>query len=803
MKVAKFNEFFAKVGRTQVQYRWTFLVILIILTAICCSGLAKFSLARGEEGWFGESDEITLNTKKYEQVFGNLNGVGILLVKQGEGDVFSKDILEVIDKIGNRMRNEMPFADRLTSIIDIDIPVGNADGFEIVKPYKNGIPSDPEELAKARSLVMRGTEKTNALINALVSDDGRETWITLSLHPFKGKELEDKFDGDDEKAHLTIGYKLMEIIESEEFQNKDFKLYGGGIPFDKACEDRYEVPEYGIRVLISVAVMLLFLAILLRNIFGVIIPAIATISAIASVFGAMTYFGTKADSTLVTLPVVLGMALAVGYSVHYIKMFKLFFRRTGKRKESVVKCVEECGWPVFFTVLTTMASFVSFLFVDMKPLAWMGKTSSLIVLAIYIYVTILIPISLSFGKDRTPKKNTPNGATKLDTVFSTWARYVYKRKWSFIIGAALIMAAFIPGMFKITTRLDYLNISGDKMPYIQEIRKMLKTKLGNQYSYTVMISYDDEGAFKNPEKMKSLLQLEDYLGTLSLTKWSGGKPRVTSATSILKEMNRALNEGKDSFFVVPEDEYVLAQLMEMSSIEMHEDFSENMDDEFRIAAVNVDMTKFDTEEALDNVNPLKVKLAELFPGAQCTLLGDMIQYSEMNNRIIYGGIKSFGFSLVIIAIMLIFAFSSIRLGLIGLLPNIAPVILVGGVMGYFDFAIDLSSVTVMPMILGIAVDDTIHLTTHLKMRYEQLGSSEHAMEATFREIGSTMFLTTVILCAIFGVYVFSSLHFLAVLGTLIIIGLSAALFADYTITPALLHVTNPFGKEKRRHRKEP
>jgi hypothetical protein len=425
------------------------------------------------------------------------------------------------------------------------------------------------------------------------------------------------------------------------------------------------------------------------------------------------------------------------------------------------------------------------------------------VLAIYIYVTILIPISLSFGKDRTPKKNTPNGATKLDTVFSTWARYVYKRKWSFIIGAALIMAAFIPGMFKITTRLDYLNISGDKMPYIQEIRKMLKTKLGNQYSYTVMISYDDEGAFKNPEKMKSLLQLEDYLGTLSLTKWSGGKPRVTSATSILKEMNRALNEGKDSFFVVPEDEYVLAQLMEMSSIEMHEDFSENMDDEFRIAAVNVDMTKFDTEEALDNVNPLKVKLAELFPGAQCTLLGDMIQYSEMNNRIIYGGIKSFGFSLVIIAIMLIFAFSSIRLGLIGLLPNIAPVILVGGVMGYFDFAIDLSSVTVMPMILGIAVDDTIHLTTHLKMRYEQLGSSEHAMEATFREIGSTMFLTTVILCAIFGVYVFSSLHFLAVLGTLIIIGLSAALFADYTITPALLHVTNPFGKEKRRHRKEP
>ena len=802
MKVAQINKFFEKLGRTQIRYRWVFLAVLFILTAICCSGLTNFSLARGKDGWFGDSDEITLNIKKYEQVFGNLNRVGILLVKQGEGDVFSKDILEVIDKIGNRMRDEVPFANRLTSIIDIDIPVGNVDGFEIVKPYRNGIPSDSEELAKARSLVMRSTEKTNALINTLVSDDGRETWITLSLHPFDEKEIAEKFDGDKENAHLAIGYKLMEIIESEEFQNKDFKLYAGGIPYDKTCEDRYEVPEYGTRVLISVTVMLLFLAIFLRNIFGVIVPAVATISAIATVFGAMAFFGVKADANLATLPVVLGMALAVGYSVHYIKMFKLFFRRTGKRKESVVKCVEECGWPVFFTVLTTMASFVSFLFVDMKPLVWMGKTSALIVFAIFIYVTILIPILLSFGKDRAPKKSTPNGATKLDFAFSAWSRYVYKRKWTFIAGAALILAAFIPGIFKMTARLDYLNISGDKMPYIQEIRKMLKTKLGNQYNYTVMISYDEEGAFKKPERMKSLIQLEDYIGTLSLTKWSGGKPRVTSATSILKEMNRALNEGKDSFYAVPEDEFVLAQLMEMSSIEMHKDFSENMDDEFRIAAVNVDMTKFDTEEALDNVNALKTKLAELFPEAKCILMGDMIQYSEMSNRIVFGGLKSFGFSLVIIGIMLIFAFSSIKLGLIGLLPNIAPAILVGGVMGYFDFALDLSSVTVMPMVLGIAVDDTIHLTTHLKMRYEQLGSSEKAMEATFREIGSTMFLTTVILCAIFGVYSFSQLHFLAVLGILIIIGLSGALFADYTITPALLHVANPFDKEKH-HRKEP
>ena len=796
MKVEKFNKFFGKVGQAQIRNRWKILAGLLIVTVICCLGLSNFSLALGEEGWFGNSDEITINTKKYEETFGNLNGIGVLVVKQGEGDVFSEDMLKVIEKIGNRMRDEIPFADRLTSIVEVDIPVGNDEGFSIVKPYENGIPSDSAGLAKARDLVMRGIEKTNALINSLVSDDGKETWISLSLHPFTGKELEEKYGGDNTEVSTDIGYKLMNIIESEEFQNKGFKLYGGGMPYDSANEDRYEVPEYGVRVLCSIVVMLLFLAICLRNVFGVIVPAVATISAIATVFGAMSFFGEKADSALVTLPVVLGMALAVGYSVHYIKMFKLHFRRTGKRKESAIKCVEECGWPVLFTVLTTMASFISFLFVNMKPLEWMGKTSAFIVLAIYIYVTVLIPILLSFGKDRAPKATQVNGATKLDLSFSRWSKFVHDRKKSFIVISALVIAAFIPGMFKITAQLDYLTITGDKMPYIQEVKKMLAQKLGNQYSYTVMISYDEEGAFKKPENMKALLQLEDYLGTLSLTKWSGGKARITSATSILKEMNRALNEGKDSMYIVPEDEYVLAQLMELSSIEMHNDFSDVMDDDFKTTVVSVDMTQFATEEALANMDALKAKLAELFPGAKCTLLGDMIRYSEMSNRIVFGGLKSFGFSLVIIAIMLVFAFSSLKLGLIGMIPNIAPVILVGGVMGYFNYALDFSTITVMPMVLGIAVDDTIHLTTHLKMKHEQMGSSEKAMEATFREIGATMFLTTIILCSMFSVYLFSPMHFLAVLGVLIIVGLSSALVADYTITPALLHVAKPFGKEK-------
>ncbi|MBP5246601.1 MAG: MMPL family transporter [Fibrobacter sp.] len=797
MQVNFINRFFGKIGQAQIRYRWIILGIFLVVTGICCSGLSRFAFSVGDEGWFSGTDEIKVNQKKYEEVFGNLNGLGVLVLAQNGNDVFSEEMLRVIDRIGSRMTEEIPFANRLTSIIQVDIPIGNAEGFEVVKPYANGIPSDSSELAKAKSLIMRGNEKTNALINSLVSDDGKETWIFLSLHPYAGKELEEKFDGDKDAVALAIGYKLMEILESEEFKSDQYKLYGSGIPYDDAVEDRYDMPEYAKRVLLGFVVMLLFLAIFIRNVFGVVVPAVATVGAIASVFGGMSFLGIKADSTLVTIPIVLGMALAIGYSVHYVNMFKLFFRRTGKRKESAIRCIEECGWSVLFTVLTTMASFVSFLFVDMQPLSWMGKSAALIVFAVYVYVSVLIPIVLSFGKDKEPETSDAKGATKIDLMFSRWSAYVQKkRKFVFAIAIA-ILAVCIPGMFQITAKVDFISISGEKMPYIQDIKKILAAKLGNQYSYTVMISFDEEGAFKNPQNMNALMKLEDFIGTLSLTKWSGGKARVSSVTSILKEMNRALNEGEESFYKVPEDPYVLAQLLELSSIEMREDFSDNMDDEFRIAVVNVDMGNYATEEAIENTSKLEQKLHELFPNAKCILLGDMIQYAEMSRRIVFGGMQSFGFSFIIIALMLIIAFSSIRTGLIGMIPNVAPVIVVGGVMGICGFALDFGTVTVLPMILGIAVDDTIHLTTHLKMGYEQNGSYSESMERSFREIGSSMFLTTLILCAMFAVYLFSPMRFLMIIGILTILGLSSALIADYTLTPALLTLVKPFGKERR------
>ena len=115
-------------------------------------------------------------------------------------------------------------------------------------------------------------------------------------------------------------------------------------------------------------------------------------------------------------------------------------------------------------------------------------------------------------------------------------------------------------------------------------------------------------------------------------------------------------------------------------------------------------------------------------------------------------------------------------------------------MGYSGMPLDMITMLVMPMILGIAVDDTIHMNNHIKYGFERTGSYRHALLLSYREIGKTMGMTTFILCAMFFVFIFSPMGALHNVGLLSIVGLGAALIADYTLTTALVYLTKPYGK---------
>ncbi|SMG26665.1 RND family transporter [Fibrobacter sp. UWB13] len=786
MQVSRVNKVFARLGRFQVKFRWLILLATILVTFAACLGLPQLQMTASEEEWFDDWDKVKIDQAHFNDVFGSDDGYMVMV---RANDVFAPEVLSAIDRLSKRLENEVPYADRVVSLThNLSIPIANDEGFEVIDPFESGIPTDSAQLAAKKSLIM----SRESLVNNIVSDDAKETWVILSLKSYEGGI---DFGKD------SIAPFARNVILSEEFKSDKFEMLPTGMSYTEMEENEVISRECAMRIIFGFAVMLVCLILFVRSLRGVIVPAIATVGGIASVLGVNAWLGIIGDESMVALPVLLGMALSVGYSIHYINSFRMHFRRTGNCRESVINAVEETGWPILFTVITTVASLISFLFAGIRPIRWIGGISAGIVFMVYLYVIILIPILMSFGKNTKPDPTEVKaaGATKIDILFEFFGRKVCRHSGIVAAISAAIMLAQIPGVMNIDVNMDYTKTMGEKISFVTRLMDMLSGKLGSLYDFNVMVEFNDGDALKDPANMKRIETLEQKLGTLQLTKISGDKPRVQSVTRLVKEMNRTLNSDSTEYYKIPDAQDMLTQLLFLYEISDADALFERMDEDYKTTFIHIELSGYDAKKIVEDLDSAKSYAAQIFPDAKTSIVGEVVNYAEMNGKLVNGLLRSFGGSFVIIAIMMILAFGSIKAGLIGMIPNVAPVLLIGGVMGYSGMPLDMITMIVMPMILGIAVDDTIHMNNHIKYGYERTGSYKKALLLSYREIGKTMGMTTFILCAMFFVFIFSPMGALHNVGLLSIIGLAAALVADYTLTTALVYVLKPYGTEKRNH----
>ena len=600
MKVSKINKFFRKIGEAPIKHRKLCLIILFAVTLVCLSGMRNFRSERSNSDWIVNGSEIKKNSDHFKEVFGNDQYVLVLVQAD---DVFAPDVLNMIDRLGERLEAEVPFADKVTSLTTVSIPIGDEEGFEVKSPFNDGIPTNPRELAEKKAFIM----SRESIVNNLVSDNAKECWISLKLNPFKN-ESEDV---------SAVGHAAEKVIMSNEFKSDRWTLMPIGSAYTTAEKEDVLTKDFASRIALGFLVMLICLIIFARSLSGVIVPFLATLFGIGTVLGFTGLINVPADSDMMTLPVLLGMALSIGYALHYINAFKMHFRQTGKRKESVIEAVGETGWPILFTVITTAVSLLSFLFANIRPMIWLGAVASTVVIMVYLYVVILIPIFLSFGKDKEPVLAETKGATKADLIFEGLGKKIVKRSKLVTILSVLVIVLCIPGLLKMEVNMDYLKFMGNKVPFVQRIEKILETKLGNIYSYDVMIEFDEEDAFKDPENMFALDKLEQDLGKLQMTKITNGKPRVRSITRMVKEMYRVLNGDDPSFYKIPEEQDMLTQLLFFYEISDSEALFDELSESYNAAYAHVEISDYNANMIVEDITAAEEAAKKYFPGAQC------------------------------------------------------------------------------------------------------------------------------------------------------------------------------------------
>ena len=796
MKLEGLHIFFKKIGEFQLKHRWFCLALLAAVTVLGLLGVKSFKVGSADEDEFiSVRESAKKNDARFKELFGSNDSIVLLFESD---DVFKPEVLQAIKDIGADLLEKVPYADSVTSITDTDITVGTEEGIEITNPFRDGIPADPAELQKAKDFIL----SRKSIVNKLVTQDATETWLVLSLEATPPEEVWSKTST---KAPMyVIGDAAIDIATDPKYQSSAYTIKPAGLPYTETEEKAVMRQETTKSVGLSFLCMIILLIVFTRSLRGTIVPLFATFFGITTVLGIMGFLHISGKSEMMSVPIVLAMALSVGYSIHLVNSFKTSFYAIGKRKEAVIDSIENTGWPLFFTVLTTVVSVLSFLTTDLKPIRWMGAASAAMVFAVYVYVSVLIPILMSFGKDVEVGKNTEvlhnakaARAQKLDARFERFGQTVIKKRKALIVAFTLITAACIPALFRIDVNMDSFKFMGLRIPYIRRIYEITQSQLGSYFNYNIMLTFDEEDAVKNPDVLKKLDKLSTLIGTFRLTKLNNGVPKIFSILDIVKEMNQTMHADDPAFYTIPDDEDLLAQLLFLYEISGGQT-SRWVDEEFRTLRMAIDVASYDANELAANMKTIEQTCAELFPQADCHLIGAAVQFAELNNKIVFGELYSFLTSLAAIAILMMLVFGSVKMGLIGLIPNVFPVIVIGAIMGYLDISLDLMTMAIMPMILGIAVDDTIHFTNHTKYLFDKEKSYDRAIFGTFYSIGKTLAMTTIILSATFLVYLTCKIDAILRLGILAAVGLISALAADYLMTPVLIYMTKPFSAKRDR-----
>lgn len=780
MNIEKINKCFALIGGWIVKRRWFVLGAFVLAFALSVPGLKSLNVSVSWNDYFLEDDPMLVKTDEFKSIFGNDNYVAVLTRCD---DIFTKENLELLRELSNEMLDSLSYAEKITSITDLEFMVGDEEGMKIEQIVPEVIPSDSASLAEIRKKAYMKPH----ISERLVSKDGTLTWILMKLRPFP-ENLYNKKGGGKISPEMLTGKELEHIIKKEKYSRLNPK--GTGLPYASAMKMDWinkEMPRVmGIAALLSIIVLL----IVTRSLRGVIVPLITATGSIIMTYGLLGYLRFTIDSGMMLIPMLLAFAVAIAYNIHVYSYFKRRFLMHGQRRKAVEETVGEMGWPVLFSALTTFAALLSFLAIPMRPLRFIGIAASNCVLLAFLITMTIMPTLLSFGKNRKPSvKVQEMGGRWIDRRLEDFGAWVLRHGTSILWISCLVLAFLIYEFTKIETAFDVEKTMGRKIPYVDRLLTVGESELGSVYSYDLMIDLPEDGMAKTPSALFRLDSLVRHASAYPLTK------RTTSILNILKDLNSTLHNGDNAFYKIPDNPEEVAQLLLLYENAGGSEAEYWIDYEYRRLRLMFEMKDYNSGEAEREIDDLTAYAKKLFPEALVTTVGSIPQFTVMMQYVARGQISSFAIALLIIGVLMMLVFGSVRIGLIGLIPNVTPAIVVGGLMGWIGYPLDMMTATIMPMILGLAVDDTIHFINHGHLEFDRKRNYRTAILRSFRIVGTPLILTSIIISVNFSVYMTSEgLSFLH-MGMLSVAGIISALAADLCITPVLFSKFKIFGKE--------
>jgi predicted RND superfamily exporter protein len=534
-------------------------------------------------------------------------------------------------------------------------------------------------------------------------------------------------------------------------------------------------------VLLTIGICLFLL---FRRLTGVLLPLLIVVFSVLSTVGLMAIFHVPFKLPTAILPSFL-LAVGVGAAVHLLAIFYQDFQRTGDKKGAICHALGHSGLAIVMTSVTTAAGLASFSASEIAPLADLGVFASLGVIASLVYTIILLPALLSIIPIKV-KKTASEKSQRLiiDRILSATAHFSTSHPKSITLVSFGLIVLSILGASRLTFSHHVIGWLPEGIPVRLSTEK-IDQELKGTIALEVLVDTERENGLYDVEILNKLDALPEALKTLQGDGFFVGK--ATSIADILKEIHQALNENRSEFYKVPQDPRVIPQEFLLFENSGTDDLEEIVDSQFSRTRVTIQAPWLDFMKYQPFILEIEDRFMKTFgERVKITMTGMM----TIGGRTIHAAIHSMKESYIIagcvITILMILLVGSLKVGFVSMFPNLLPIVITLGFMGWIGLPLEMFSMLVGSIAIGLAVDDTIHFMHNFRRYYSESGDVEDAVQQTLHTAGRAMLVTSVVLSLGFFIYMFASMNNLFYFGLLTGMTIILALLSDFFLAPALM-----------------
>ncbi|MGD9217501.1 MAG: MMPL family transporter, partial [Desulfobacteraceae bacterium] len=750
-----------------------------------------------DESFFHDDDPTLLAYNEFRDTFGQ-DDTFIIALKPQNG--LTPEVMQSLFSLHRELESSVPYLDEVYSLVNARIVRAEGDTL-IVEALMQAPPQTEIQL---RQLLKR-VDRYPLYDNLLISKDRSIVFILVKaqalirLSDNNAMADNDTMADDDAMAGFSEdgsapqtaatylsndqNMEINEVIHkaAAKYLGREIEFHFAGTAAFVAEIQKGILKDIGMMVPLSFVVITLFLMLLFRRLSGVVYPAITVALSLVSCLGIMAMAGIPISNAIQILPTFL-IVVGIGDSVHILTIFYRNYRASGDKRRAIVDAVGFAGLPVLMTSLTTAMGLLSFVWADVAIIAQLGYIAPVGVMLAFLYTVFLLPALIAIFPVRRPKAAGDRHLLP-DRIFDAIAGTTTAHPLLVAVVCTCILSAAVWGALSVKFSHNSLNWLPADAP-IRQSTQFLDRVNGGTVMLEVTIDSGLSGGMHNPDLLHRIDAAVQAIPSMSVHDIRAAK--ATSLGDVLKEIHRGLNQDRQEFYTVPDTRQLIAQELLLFESSGSDDLEEVTDSEYQISRLSILAPVKDAILYKDYVDQIETYLKQQLPDQTIRLTGHMVIFVQMIKHFITSMAKSYIIALVVITLLMVLLIGRIGIGLMSMIANIAPVVCIFGLMGVAGIPLDMATILIGSIVLGLVVDDTIHFLHHFRKAYDETLDLQAAVRETLRTTGRALVITSLVLSGGFFIFTASFLNSNVRFGWLTGCAVLLALAADFFLVPALL-----------------